>query len=280
VAGFFFYYQGNNILDNARRHTSKYIQKKWTYQRSFAFMALARLIITSGIPVAFFYISAYNYEQNISIRYRQLQYANELINKLDSTDLSKVNSNTNFEKGYYGDSVWVRHISIDTIGPKLVHSEEDSITSKILDLFRINFTDLAIKEDKFSAAHAADSSFGYNPLLKDACKKDSATKTYVKLNMPGKYLAIESAGLNYKLPSIFSRSWFNGLLFWILFLLALCIFYFIVHNIISKLFCLNLPNLSLCNALDARIIRNPKINTYFLLLACQGPANCQGSSKK
>ncbi len=269
LAGIYFYQNGANILNTLRRFTSKHILRQWTYKRSFAFMALARLIITSGIPIAFFYISAYNYEQNISIRYRQLQYANELLNKLDTASLSKVDSNTSFAKGYYADGMWVKKISIVTPGPKLSDSEENNVTSKILDLFRINFTDLSVKEDRFSAAHASDSSFGYNPLLKDACKRDSATKTYLKLHN-GKYLAIESAGLNYKLPSVFSSSWFNGLLFWGLLLTALGIFYFIVYNIISKLFCLNLPNLTLCAGLDAKIILDEKINNLLFVIGLPG----------
>src|SRR5690606_2309874 len=105
----------------------------------------------------FFYISAYNYEQNISIRYRQLQYANALLDRLDSAGLSKIYTNREFDKGYYNDSVWMKDLFISDNGPRLIHSREDNITSKILDLFRINLTDLATREDRFSSPHATDS---------------------------------------------------------------------------------------------------------------------------
>ncbi len=254
----------------SRKITRNKLLTRWTYKQSFALMVLTRLIITSGIPVAFFYISAYNYEQNISIRYRQLQYANKLKDRLDAKGLEKITSNTSFDKGYYLDSSFVKNISVGTEGPVYTRSEEDEVTSKILDRFRINFTELTVKEDKFSTPYAADSLFGFNPLLKDACKKDSATKTYLKINAAGEYLAVQSAPLNYTLPSAFSRSWLNGILFWLLLLVALTVFYFIIHNVISKIFCLNLPNLTLCAGLDAKIIKNPSINNLLFVIGLPG----------
>lgn len=269
LAGLFFYHKGKSVLGNIQRYIPPYFLKRWTYARSFALMALTRLIITSGLPVAFFYISAYNYEQNISIRYRQLQYANALMNKQGNTRFAKIPDDT-YDKGYYKDSVWIKEVGVHDYHPPAINSEEDSITSKILDLFRINFSDISVREDKFSIAHAADSSFFYNPLLKDACKRDSATITYRKLSLPGKFLVVKSAGLNYKLPSVFSQSRFNGFLFWMLLLLALAVFYFIIYSIINKLFCLNLPDLTLCKALDDKIIKNQKVNNLLFVIGLPG----------
>src|SRR5215212_8820647 len=128
-----FYYWGDVILNSIPGCIRKF---KWDYARSFSLMTLTRLIISSGIPVAFFYISAYNYEQNINIRYRQLQYANRLINKLDNAHLIKVAQDTAYDKGYYKDGAWIKDMALASLNANLANSEEDRITSKILDLFR------------------------------------------------------------------------------------------------------------------------------------------------
>jgi hypothetical protein len=270
LAGFFFYQQGGNLLQKIHTYSDKYFLKKWNYARSFALMALTRLMITSGLPVAFFYMSAYNYEQNISIRFRQLQFANGIVNKYSNIESGEGAFNERNWPGYYKDSVWVKEVSIRSDHPNAVYSEEDNITSKILDLFRINFTDIAIKEDKFSIAHAGDNSFFYNPLLKDACKKDSSTITYKRLGDPSKFLVIKSAGLNYKVPSIFGRSSFKGLLFWTLLVFFLIVFYFIIYNVINKLFCLNLPNLTLWKSLDDKILKDQKVNNLLFVIGLPG----------
>jgi hypothetical protein len=45
-------------------------------------MVLSRLVITSGIPVVFFYISSYNYEQNIIISIKMSEFANQLVDEI------------------------------------------------------------------------------------------------------------------------------------------------------------------------------------------------------
>ncbi|HEY0059062.1 MAG TPA: cache domain-containing protein, partial [Flavisolibacter sp.] len=270
TAGVFFSQRGKHILSALRPKIHKQVMSRWNYKKSFALMALTRLIMTSGLPVCFFYISAYNYEQNISIRYRQLQWGQQLLQSVSEAELSKVDTNTAFGRGYYKDGVWIRKVSVAQAHPPLSRSEEDSITSKILDLFRINFTNLAVREDRFSSPQASDSAFRYNPLLKDAVKKDSVTRTSIRLNTPNRYLAIESAGLNYKIPSLVRGSWHKGLLFWVLLGTALVFFYFIVYNIITKLFCLNLPDLSFANGLDGKIIANQDVNNLLFVIGLPG----------
>ena len=267
LGGVFFYYRGYTILKRVPGGIRKF---KWDYARSFSLMTLTRLIISSGIPVAFFYISAYNYEQNINIRYRQLQYANRLLDKLDNAHLIKIPGDTAYDKGYYKDGAWIKDIRLARLNANLANSAEDRITSKILDLFRFHFTDLAVREDKFSSSHAADTSFFFNPLLKDACKKDSATITYKKTGIPGSYLAISSAGLNYKIPSIFSNATFQGFYFWLLLLAALGIFYLIIYNILSRLFCLRLPDLSTRPSLGEKILADQELNRLSFVMGLPG----------
>lgn len=269
-AGLFFYMYGGKILKGITRFSPPAYTVQWTYSQSFALMALSRLIITSGIPVVFFYLSAYNYEQNISIRYRQLQYANSLLTRLSNEELQTVSGNGPSKQRFYNDSVWVREIGLEKKEPRFQQSSEDAFTSKILDGFRFNFTDIAVNEDQFSVSHAADTAFFFNPLLKDACKENGATITYRKTPLPEHYVSIASAGLNYRLPSLFSTAPIKGFVFWTLLICALIIFYFLVHQILSKLFCLRLPDLSLCQALDEKIISNQATNNLLFVIGLPG----------
>ncbi|MEO8766182.1 MAG: cache domain-containing protein [Ginsengibacter sp.] len=277
LVGWICYKFGSNILKGVNRLTGNSLLSKWNYAQSFSLMALTRLIITSGIPVVFFYITSYDYEQNISIRYRQLQYANKLLDILSDKQLTGINSNDNFAKGFYYDGAWIKNIdtvSLYTNDKKIntphTYSHEENITAKILGLFRVNFTDNAINEEKFFTAHEADTLFFFNPLLKDACKNDSATITLRHTRQPGQYLKITASGLNYKLPSVFSNASFNGFVFWVLFFVALVTFYFIIYSVISKLFCLGLPDLSALKDVDEKILTNPILNGLLFVIGLPG----------
>jgi hypothetical protein len=245
--------------------------EKWNYTKSFALMSLTRLVITSGIPVAFFYISSYNYEQNISIRYRQLQYADQLVDKLPNYPVQKLNSNnTHFSRGFYHDSAWIKEFTpISNPDPER-YSEEDTITAKILGLFRVNFASISIDDNKFYLSQASDSSFFYNPLLKDACKKNGVTITHRQTTTPGEYLKVTASSLNYRLPAVYGAFAFNGLLFWLMLLIALVAFYFIISNILNKLFCLRLHDLSLWKALDEKILTNKNLNNLVFIIGLPG----------
>src|ERR1019366_8381455 len=94
--------------------------------------------------------------------------------------------------------------------------------------------------------------------------------TYVQTDTTGKYLAISSAGLNYKVPSIFKKGWFGASLFWILLLFALGVFYVMIYNIISKLFCLRLPDLAEWNPLDDKIINTAQLNKLLFIIGLPG----------
>ena len=169
----------------------------------------------------FFYLTSYNYEQNISIRYRQLQYAKSLTNKIKDRSYENLKSNTNFSRGYYYDDAYINGISLEKPDTPKKYSREENITTDILSLFRINISNAAVKEEKFDTPNAADTSFFYNSLLKDASGSKDSSTTYMQMDTTGKYLAISSAGLNYKVPSIFKKGWFGASLFWSLLLFML-----------------------------------------------------------
>lgn len=270
ILAWLMYAKGNFILIAIYKRAGKRFLAGWNYARSFSLMALTRLIFTSGIPVVFFYIASYDYEQNIGIRYRQLQYANKLLDSLSDKQIDGIRARGNFVNGFYYDGAFIKDVRVEELTAPVQYSREENITADILQFFRVKITGKAVDEEKFFTAHAADTLFFYNPLLKDACKKDSATITYRQTGINGKYLAITSAMLNYRLPSVFSASSFNGFLFWLLLFLAFIVFYFIIYNIISKLFCISLPDLSEWKELDDKIIGSSRVNNLLFIIGLPG----------
>jgi hypothetical protein len=70
------------LVIKSRNVLKKYVA---TYRKSFinsyALMIFSRIIVTSGLPVIFFYISSYNYEQNLIARYKLNDFATDIIGK-------------------------------------------------------------------------------------------------------------------------------------------------------------------------------------------------------
>jgi hypothetical protein len=101
--------------------------------------------------------------------------------------------------------------------------------------FRPDVTDEAVTEERFYIMAAADSSFFYNSLLKDACTKDTGTVLYRKTNVPGNYLKVTSTGLNYNFPVL---AHYKGGLFWLVLIAFLILFFFLLQKIIQKIVCI------------------------------------------
>ncbi|MEO8860411.1 MAG: hypothetical protein ABI358_03255 [Ginsengibacter sp.] len=270
ATGWIFFKNGDQVLNWLRRKTSSNGLSKWNFKKSFSAMGLTRLLITSGIPVIFFYITSYNFEQNITIRYRQLQYENQLYNKLNGKFPDTIQMTDGIFKGIYYDGAAIKNISFTDAAAPVKYSKEENITANILGLFRINISAEAVKEEKFYTENAADTSFFYNQLLKEASKKNNQTISYFKSNAPGKYLAISASGLNYKFPSVFKNYWFNGLLFWVLLFFTIGLFYLIIYKIVRKLFCLGLPDLSAWDPLDEKMITSSALNKLLFIIGLPG----------
>ena len=272
------FFVANFIIIFFNKNFSKFFFEDINFAHSFSLMVLTRLMLSSGLPVLFFYMASYNYEKNVSIRYQHLQYARHLPKTLTAGQLSSIKLKNNIDNDYYYyDGAWVKDIFLDRSAIISPYSKEEYITIQLLSLFRINFSEKAINQDKFYAANAADSSFFYNPLLKNACKGDSATITYIAAMPTGENTAIRAANLNYKLPGIFENEapavrglYFNGYLFWLLLLMVLILFYFIIHDIINKIFCLKLPDLTLWNELDNNVLANHSNNNLVFVIGLPG----------
>lgn len=257
-------------------YIAKILPAKWNYTHSFSLMAISTLIITSGMPVAFFYISGYNYEQNLSIRYKQTDYANRLLerSKINFTSNDTVPSyNTT---GLYFDKAYITEYPAVIAGTGIPKNEPNTIEKNtslhLLGAFRLLINDKALETAKLFVGGAADGSVMYHPAFFDS-QADSGIYTYRETGVKEKYLQLRSYKLNYKIPNLISPK--NFFYYWIWLFAALIIFYFIILNIVRKVFCLNLPNLKIWEELDAKIITDNKLNELLFVIGLPGAGKKQ-----
>jgi hypothetical protein len=237
------------------------------YTKSFTLMLVTRLIITSGIPVVFFYVASYNYEQNVIIRYKHSEFGDKLVEKLP-TDRGEAVRFIRERPAVYIDSSWVRTMdAVNDSGHYKNYSSEDSTALSVLNGFRPDLTGEAIREERFNMISAADSTFFYNSLLKNAFVKDTGTVMYRTTNIPGLQLKLTSTALNYSSPLVFhSKGW----LFWLFLTMALVLFFFLLQEIIKKLFALKIPDVAAWDYLDENILRDNKINERIFVIGAPG----------
>lgn len=238
------------------------------YINSFTFMILTRLVVTSGIPVVFFYISSYNFEQNLITRYKQADFANKLMEKFSPDNLHAINT-ANKNQTVYLDSAWIKNVSIvDSVSSVADYSKEDRISIQLLSKFRPDITNEAITEKKFYQVNSADSVLFYNSIMEDAMKKDSGVAIYKNANSPGNNLKITSLGLNYNFPILFHYN--RETLFWLFLVVAYGSFFFLLKTIIKKLFAIAVPDLAKWEQLDERILCDNRLNHLAFVLGAPG----------
>jgi len=129
IALYFFYL---HLLKNTPGSKNKFFSSNshWTYTHSFALMATTRLIITSGMPVAFFFIYSFNYEQSLETRYRQLNFAENLTQNFPVTNphyarfYDSINGPLKIH-GVYSDALFVRNIKPYPLPVIIPYSIED-----------------------------------------------------------------------------------------------------------------------------------------------------------
>lgn len=254
--------------------------KYWNHTNSFTAMGFTRLIITSGIPIVFFYYSAYNYEQQLGIRYKQQEFSEKLNKKIPIQLQQKIISSNRYPRGIYMDGAWINKISMvdsDSITSAHINNEE-FISLALLKLFRINFSETAIKEDKFYLNLAEDSSLIFNKSMDGNIAKTASGISFRQSQLPNKYIKIESNDLNYKFPDIFKLDiniFIKGLIFWGMLIAALIVYYFILLAIVKKLFALSLPDLSIWKVLDNKIMLNDKLNRLVFVIGLPGSGKRQ-----
>jgi len=265
------YFLGSKLLQSLAKIKNGFT---WTFTHSYALMITTRLIVSSGIPVAFFFIYSFNYEQNLDIRYRQYNFAKNLAKKgvlpvkpyAMSKRLDSIKNNLIYTSGVYYDGMLISDITLDTgkgVSDSLKrissYSDEDVLTTQILDAFRLSNTDIEQQSSYFNMSSVGNAAF-FNKLNRHNNDR-SPIQTFYKMDSL-KYLKVASLPyIDYETPHI---------RFWILFLIALIIFYQIVHLITKKLFAINLPSTQGWGQIDTGLVQNNQLNHLLLMIGSPG----------
>jgi len=254
----------------------------WTFTNSYALMVTTRLIISSGIPVAFFFIYSFNYEQNLNTRYRQLNFAKALLKidpKLDTSKnipalnskLDSIKKNLVYTSGIYFDGIVIDRISVnkskrilDSLKKDSLYTAEDALTATVLNSVRLVANNLEQHNNFMNLSFTGDTAF-FSKLNRKS-NDTSSVETYYKLDT-SKYIRVSSKQkMNYRTPH--SR-------FWILFLLSLVVFYRTIHLIIKKLFAINLPSTRGWAQIDKDVLLNNQLNQMLLIVGSPGSNTLQ-----
>jgi hypothetical protein len=255
----------NIVFKPHRRNAPIYIP--WTYTHSFALMAVTRLIIIAGIPVAFFFIFSYNYEQNLDARYKQLLFARALSSKIGhlanegKNEIHRLDSKSNYSPGIYTDSHFINRIHGPTgKSPDTIYKSEELVTAKILSAFRLHLNSVEIRNNDMNMASAGTEAYFNYPMYRIFLPWLS-TQTSYHLSGTDKYLRLSSADLSYSYPA--------GYLF-VVFIFAIIIFFYLIHTIIRKLFALNLPLNDCWQNMDNMLIEDSVLNSLLFIVGSPG----------
>ena len=278
------------VYGKLKKHTTKFLLKiklrplSWTYTNSYALMATTRLIISSGIPVAFFFIYSYNYEQNLDTRYRQLNFAQSLAHKInfaqpgktysirqdsidrDNNKLNRINNAQVCTSGIYTDGLFIDSVAAINFNPQagkirervLSYGSEDSLTAELLSVFRLHTNNIEVKNNNLNLLYAGNSVF-FNNLRVE--KREKTSKIYYKINA-NEYVKINSSpNINYRYPC-----WYQ----WLILLTLIFGFYYIIHNIIRKIFALNIHHTNRWIKMDHELLKNTTLNKQVLIVGSPG----------
>ncbi len=267
---FFF---GHGLLAQVRKSLGKW-HKKWTYVHSYALMTTTRLIITSGIPVAFFFVYSFNYETKLDTRYRQVKFVKALTERVrfddhvNSKPEERIKSNNvkldDIEKrsAIYTDMLFVNSVK-DTIQAKVParYDDEDRLTAGLLSAFRFRINDIEIKNNNMNLAGIGDT-ISFNGMAPELGKKNAeySSFTFFKLN-PDESLKISSENISYPYPH-----WYS----WLVLMVLIGLFYSLVYRIIKKLFAMGLPSTKAWEELDNDLIECNTLNNLLFIVGSPG----------
>lgn len=249
----------------------------WTYTHSFAFMATTRLVITSGIPVAFFFIYSSNYEQNLETRYKQYHFAKDLVQKKPKSIIE----NNKLPQGVYIDSSFIYHHNIvsqtkqiDSVKLNGQYFKEDFLTTQLLTAFKLQLKDIEVKSNNMVYASVGSDAF----FSKLSNTNDTSTRTIYKLDT-ATYLKLGSARLGWhpSIDAVFHPQYFIPVI-----VLALLVigFFYMLHNVIRKLFALGLPFQDGWREMDEQILLDDKLNSLLLIVGPPGSGKLKNIKNK
>ena len=280
------FFTGSDLMEKARGY-KRFLPFKWTYTHSFAMMATTRLVITCGIPVAFFFVYSFNYEQKLDTRYRQLKFVKQFNQKAqlagafkaDSIKAAWIEKDSIYTSGIYNDCLYINSIQIISKHKKeLAYSPEDSLTAQILGAFRFHIYDVEVKNNNMNLPAIDDSitfskmEHDLDPIIDENHKQGHKhfTRTTFKLNSD-EFIRVSSGDISYPAPTVY---------FWILLAVGIWLFYVIIHKIIKKLFALDLPSTALWENMDDQLLTNNKLNSLLLIIGPPGSGKLRRLKKK
>jgi hypothetical protein len=238
----------------------------WTFTHSYAFMVTTRLVITSGIPVAFFYIYSYDFEQNLDTRYRQLNFVTALAQKVNfkkgiavnNKTLDSIKNNQDYTKGIYYDGMYIESIKDTNQRRKPSYHDEDRATTVVLGAFRYRSNNIEVRNNNLNLP-----SSGSNIFFDKITNEESGKKytTYYKTDSSG-FIKISSfSRINYQRPDPD---------FWIYLILSVFLFYYLIHHIIRKIFALDLSPTERWRKLDSVLLKSNDFTKLVLIVGSPG----------
>ncbi|RYY37584.1 MAG: hypothetical protein EOP46_02140 [Sphingobacteriaceae bacterium] len=246
------------VLGSLRRVKKGIRNGFWDFSYSYSLMIFTRLIITSGIPVALFYTSSYDYQQRLMSRYRHAFFIQNVLKKAPTPDDGSLAGITSI----YIDDVWIKQLDLNAGKPK--KQSPSYAENRAASLFNTISYDIP---NRVSMGEFYNNNPGNSLIFNGLFDNKGAYTSY--LLPSGNYLKLSSFRFNYQLPHIFPLTDY-GIIYWFLFFTALFIFWRILHLIIGKLFALNLPKQSGWPEIDRVIITHAKLNSLLFIIGSPG----------
>jgi len=265
----------DTLLKKLRQFKEKKRDMKlyWTYTHSYALMTTTKLIITSGIPIGFFFIYSFNYEQNLDARYRQFNFAQAISKKITRSDFAAPakKGTKNYlpaKTAVYYDGDAVKEIQIKDTGRIVPLNNEQQITGWLLNAPRPLNNDLEIRSNNMNGDSVGQTAFFGNSFHHKSSFMDKSTTFY---KVDGHFIRIKSGDIKY--PTL---TW--G--FWLLLCVLLVVFYYIILGVIRKLFALNLPAMEGWDEMNSELLYNSKLNSFLFVLGSPGSAKLKMITNK
>ncbi len=269
AAGFLSCKAGTYLLDKLIDYKSRHALN-WSYTNSFALMATTRLIVTSGIPVVFFFIYSFNYEQNLITRDSQLTFASSLTQKMPPGSITKprldsIQKGQLYTSGVYYDGIYVNKIlpvinGKSGIGTQLndtcKYTKEDYFTIKVLSAVKFYKNSISLKNGNLNSRSVN------NEVVFSSLTHAQNRSFYTICNY-------KKAGYNFSLISLIISD-YPAIIFWLVLSIPIIGFYYVIHNIIRKLFALNLPSKHGWENMDEKLLHDNKLNSLLFILGSPG----------
>ena len=224
---------------------------------SFSLMSFSRLIITSGLPVALFFITIYNYNLRLVSRYRHIEFTNAVLDKPQTDRIVKPN--------VYRDGIWIYKDTVQK--DQIVCAEQnkaDEAANFMFRLLTVNNERLVPGIDGVAMA-PCDANWRFSGLF----EKGNDQSEYALAE--NKHFVLKSSPLGYELPlQEKERDLFRDIFLWLGFFAVLAAFFYTFKQVIKRLFSLNLPSNAGWPIIDRILLEDNDLNKLVFLIGVPG----------